>query len=119
MLERISASSEVTEARTSFSSSIRVLISCLTPWTSLTGAGRRWLSSVGGEFSKRVKGLLIFTYYTYTCIHSYIMTIRWTLSRHPCRKNPSLLQTLSRSGRPGPVTRQKVLTRCHIRFRLT
>ena len=36
--------------------------------------------------------------------------ISWALSRQPFRKNPSL----SREGRPGPVTKQKVLTRCHI-----
>ena len=34
--------------------------------------------------------------------------------RRPCRKNPLLLHTLSREGRPGPVTYQKVLTHCQI-----
>ena len=29
-------------------------------------------------------------------------------------QKPSLLQTLSREGRPGTVTKQKVLTRCHV-----
>ena len=42
----------------------------------------------------------------------------------PCRaslvaKNPLVLQTFSRKGRPGPVTNQKVLTRTHIALRRT
>ena len=32
-------------------------------------------------------------------------------------KNPLVLQTFSRKGRPGPVTNQKVLTRTHIALR--
>ena len=49
----------------------------------------------------------------YTCIHSY-MNIYDGPCRAPCRANPLLLHTLSREGRPGPVTYQKVLTHCHL-----